>query len=97
MMETSVEKAQEAGFLAEQDADNLQKVADCLFLSGVSTADKVTAISGRGVGMDAVRQFLRQYGADIKLNILANSYADFVPFELVINLPETMVVNIQLA
>jgi two-component system, chemotaxis family, sensor kinase CheA len=91
------EKAQEAGLLAEQDADNLQKVADCLFLSGVSTADKVTAISGRGVGMDAVRQFLRQYGADINLNILANSYADFVPFELVINLPETMVVNIQLA
>ncbi|HEY6528399.1 MAG TPA: HAMP domain-containing protein [Cellvibrionaceae bacterium] len=90
------EKAREAGLLAEQDLDDLQKVADCLFLSGVSTADKVTAISGRGVGMDAVRQFLRQHGADIKLKILEQSHAtaELLPFELVINLPEKMVVNI---
>ncbi|MEY4590175.1 MAG: hypothetical protein RL497_2251 [Pseudomonadota bacterium] len=90
------EKAIEARQLKASELGDVQKVAECLFLSGVSTSEKITAISGRGVGMDAVRQFLRQYGADIKLKLMdsLDPESDYVPFELVINLPSSMIVSL---
>jgi two-component system, chemotaxis family, sensor kinase CheA len=82
------EKAIEAKHLSEADLQNPQKIAECLFLSGVSTAEKITAISGRGVGMDAVRQYLQQNGCNIKLQLAEGASAndDFVPFTLKIAL-----------
>lgn len=89
-------KALEAGVLHPDEANNLHKVAECLFLSGVSTAEKVTAISGRGVGMDAVRQFLQQQDGNIQLKLAAEAEPSqaFVAFELVIFLPAKMLVNL---
>ncbi len=40
---------------------------ETMFLPGISTAQKVTAISGRGVGMDVVKTNLRSIGATIDL------------------------------
>lgn len=89
-------KALEAGQLSADDANNVQKIADCVFLSGVTTAEKVTAISGRGVGMDAVRKFLRQQGGAIELKTAdqANVQQAFVGFEWVIFLPHKMLVKL---
>lgn len=89
------EKATEAGLVSSDELVDVQKIAECLFMSGVSTAEKITAISGRGVGMDAVRQFLRQYGADIQVQFIgsADPNADFLPFKLAIELPASMVVK----
>ena len=39
-----------------------------LFLSGFSTADKVTEVSGRGVGMDVVKNNIDKIGGQIELN-----------------------------
>ena len=65
-----------------------ETVAQMIFASGFSTADKVTEVSGRGVGMDAVKGFLENVGGVAQIHFLDNnSSADFRPFELVISLP----------
>ncbi|CAG0978305.1 MAG: chemotaxis protein CheA [Candidatus Methanoperedens sp.] len=65
MRETAVKKGlmtqEEAAKLSDTDAINLS------FMAGFSTADKVTEISGRGVGMDVVRTKIGGMGGSIKL------------------------------
>jgi two-component system chemotaxis sensor kinase CheA len=89
-------KAMEAGLLSSDEASDVHKVAECLFLSGVSTAEKVTAISGRGVGMDAVRQFLQQQDGNIRLKLASSAEVnqEFIAFELVVFLPNKMLVHL---
>jgi two-component system, chemotaxis family, sensor kinase CheA len=86
-------KAKEAG-LTESQLDTAEKIANCLFLSGVSTAESVTAISGRGVGMDAVKKYLNTAGGniDIALTQPSSSTDEFAPFKLIIHLPEKSLV-----
>lgn len=86
------QKAIEANHLSDIDATNPQKIAECLFLSGVSTAENITAISGRGVGMDAVRQYLQQNGCYIELVLAETALAtdEFVPFTVKITLAPTI-------
>jgi chemotaxis protein histidine kinase CheA len=79
------EKALESGKLSEADGKDPQKVANCLFLSGLSTAEKITAISGRGVGMDAVKKYLEQNNCaiSIELSDLATASTEgYAPFSL---------------
>ncbi len=72
---------------AEVPADE-SKIAELIFYSGVSTASEVTDISGRGVGMDAVKKFLEDRGgfAEVELDA-ASEGADFRPFSLVFGVP----------
>ncbi|MBK7050655.1 MAG: hypothetical protein IPH54_07620 [Rhodoferax sp.] len=59
-----------------------------IFASGFSTAEKVTEVSGRGVGMDAVKGFLENEGGSIEIHLLDNNVdADLRAFETVITLP----------
>ena len=44
-------------------------VANCVLAAGFSTKTQVSAISGRGVGMDAVRHIIADLGGDIHLDI----------------------------
>jgi two-component system, chemotaxis family, sensor kinase CheA len=55
-------KAVEKGLIAEEQAKAMsaREKANLIFLPGFSTADKITDISGRGVGMDVVRANLDQ-------------------------------------
>ncbi len=43
-------------------------VANLIFAAGLSTADRVTAVSGRGVGMDVVRANVERLGGTIVLD-----------------------------
>ncbi|MEM9007601.1 MAG: Hpt domain-containing protein, partial [Cyanobacteria bacterium P01_F01_bin.86] len=45
-----------------------QDLLSVIFDAGFSTADKVTELSGRGVGMDVVRTNLQQLGGDIQVD-----------------------------
>ncbi len=68
--EALVRKALSAGLLAPDRADRLspsQKLG-LVFLPGVSTAGQVTAISGRGVGMDVVRANVERIGGVIDVD-----------------------------
>lgn len=44
------------------------QVLELVFAPGFSTAASVTGISGRGVGMDAVRTTIRRYGGQVELD-----------------------------
>jgi two-component system chemotaxis sensor kinase CheA len=51
-----VEKAMEKGLLQPGDNPTIAAIHNLVFLPGFSTNDKITDISGRGVGMDVVRK-----------------------------------------
>jgi two-component system chemotaxis sensor kinase CheA len=62
-------KAVAAGVLHEGLADDLppEEIAELAFRPGLSTAQQVSDISGRGVGMDAVRATLESLGGSVSL------------------------------
>ncbi|MES2157705.1 MAG: chemotaxis protein CheW [Pseudomonadota bacterium] len=65
-----VEKAIGAGRLTPEAATRMtdQEKLDLIFHPGLSTANAVTAISGRGVGMDVVRANVERIGGVIALD-----------------------------
>lgn len=61
-------KAIEKGLI---DADTIltdKQTYELIFMPGFSTADKLTDISGRGVGMDVVRRNIEALGGNIEIN-----------------------------
>jgi len=48
-------KALEKGFIADSEVLSEREIIELIFLPGFSTSDKVSDISGRGVGMDVVK------------------------------------------
>ncbi len=89
-------KGVETGQWKAEDQPHYSDIANLIFASGVSTKEQVTNVSGRGVGMDAVKSFLLAQGGNITLRLLgenadANTIGQgvMVPFELVIELPSS--------
>ena len=60
-------RALERGLFTEADAASMsdQAVTDAIFLPGFSTAESVTAVSGRGVGMDVVKTDIESIGGTV--------------------------------
>ncbi len=60
-------KAAERGLIAAEavDATDMAKAIELLFHPGFSTAEVTSDISGRGVGMDAVRTTIRELGGEV--------------------------------
>lgn len=65
-------KAIDKGFLSEEEASKLteKEILSLIFKSGFSTAEKVTQVSGRGVGMDVVKTNIEKLGGSIEINTL---------------------------
>jgi len=63
-------KAIEKGLLSPEEAERLseKEILSFIFKSGFSTAEKVTQVSGRGVGMDVVKTNIEKLGGSIELN-----------------------------
>ncbi|MFQ6063589.1 MAG: ATP-binding protein, partial [Methanosarcinales archaeon] len=59
----------EKGIITEYEAKNLndQELIALLFTPGVSTAKKVTDVSGRGVGLDVVKSGIESLGGTVKI------------------------------
>lgn len=83
------EKAIRNGLLDENGEISAEDLAELIFQSGMSTADNVTDISGRGVGMDAIRKFVEKAGGkiEIRFNQEPKTDSEFVPFSSRITLP----------
>ncbi|QCU89711.1 chemotaxis protein CheA [Thiomicrorhabdus sediminis] len=58
-------KAIEKGVITEDHALNKDEIVDLIFHAGFSTAEVVSDISGRGVGMDVVRRNIRGLGGSV--------------------------------
>ena len=82
------EKGLEAGMFKEGEQPSREDIAEVIFQSGLSTSERVTQVSGRGVGMEAVRTFLKEQGASIRIALgSAGQELGFTPFEFVIDIP----------
>jgi chemotaxis protein histidine kinase CheA len=70
------------------DDRSADEIAELIFKPGFSTATNVTDISGRGIGMDAIRNFLEEQGGDIAIKLTKHEISDAVPFsfEILVNL-----------
>jgi two-component system chemotaxis sensor kinase CheA len=65
--ERILSKARERG-MAVSDAMTDQDVYQLIFEAGFSTAEKITDVSGRGVGMDVVRRNIREMGGSVEID-----------------------------
>lgn len=82
-------KAVEKGFVTQDGADLLtdDQAIELLFQPGFSTADKITDISGRGVGLDVVRRSIEALKGTIRVE---STFGKGSRFELL--LPPTMAI-----
>ncbi len=84
----------ERGWVGSDEKTSDEEIADLIFRPGFSTAEQVTEVSGRGVGMDAVRDFLKRANGSIKLSFSDDREgAEFRQFETVVCLPDDVAVE----
>lgn len=81
------QKAIDAGIVGEHQVLSEKENIDLIFHAGFSTADEVTDISGRGVGMDVVRRNIRELGGTIEVQTEQNNGSIFT-----IRLPLTLAI-----
>lgn len=62
-----IDRARAKGLLPPHGHPSDQEVFACLFKPGFSTADRVSQLSGRGVGLDVVLSALNEIGGDVRI------------------------------
>jgi two-component system chemotaxis sensor kinase CheA len=74
------EKALQNGVASEAELAEMtdQQVQRLIFHAGLSTAEKVTAVSGRGVGMDVVRSNIEKIGGTVDLKSVEGKGSTFI-------------------
>jgi two-component system chemotaxis sensor kinase CheA len=82
-------KAIERNLISAADADRMttEELVNLIFLPGFSTAEKVTDVSGRGVGMDVVRTNINKINGTVEIRSQNGLGSTFV-----INLPLTIAI-----
>jgi two-component system chemotaxis sensor kinase CheA len=73
-----VAKAREKGLIDSTDHLSDSEIFNLIFEPGFSTADKVTDISGRGVGMDVVRKKIQQLRGRVEIQSVAGQGTTFL-------------------
>lgn len=92
------QRAIDKQILMPDEPASAEDIAMLIFRSGFSTADTVTEISGRGVGMDAVKGFIESEGGRIEIRFLDDQEgADFRAFETLIYLPDKYAASLDAA
>ncbi|WP_457571450.1 hybrid sensor histidine kinase/response regulator [Desulfovulcanus sp.] len=73
-VEKIVRKAIDKGLVTEEQLSNMSEKdkLNLIFLPGLSTAEKVSDISGRGVGMDVVKNNLDKLGGQVEIETELN-------------------------
>lgn len=61
-------KARAAGLVAADVEPSPEEINDLIFSPGLSTADKISDVSGRGVGLDVVRRNIRELGGNVSVS-----------------------------
>ena len=86
--------ALEKGWISAGQELSDEEIAELIFRPGFSTAEHVTEVSGRGVGMDAVRDFLKREHGSIVLRFTDQQKgAAFRQFETIVSLPARYAVD----
>jgi chemosensory pili system protein ChpA (sensor histidine kinase/response regulator) len=70
-------KAEKRGLIDRGMNPSDDHLANLIFVPGFSTADSITQVSGRGVGMDVVQSELKQVGGSVSLTTEKNNGTRF--------------------
>jgi len=81
-------RAQERGLLPPEALASDAEAAQLIFVSGLSTADEVTELAGRGVGMDVVKSEIGAIGGRVEIATARGEGTTFTVF-----LPLTLAVT----
>lgn len=87
-MEKIRAKAVERGLISEDQVLTKQEMLGLIFVPGFSTADSLTDVSGRGVGMDVVRDAVNRLKGTISVESESGTGSTFT-----IHLPTTLAVT----
>lgn len=73
-------KILERGLATEEQLRHMpaQQIQQFIFHAGFSTADKITSVSGRGVGMDVVRSNIEKIGGSIEMKSVEDKGTTFL-------------------
>jgi len=63
---------------AELESMSDQRILQYIFKAGFSTAEKVTSVSGRGVGMDVVKTNIEKIGGTVELRSVEGKGSSFI-------------------
>ncbi|MDO4776614.1 MAG: Hpt domain-containing protein [Cardiobacteriaceae bacterium] len=88
-------KAREKGILDEAQANDTHYLNSLVLRSGFSTAQSLTQISGRGVGMDVVNEMVKQRRGRLSVDSLPGKGTEFtvvMPFSM--SIAEVLLVDI---
>jgi two-component system chemotaxis sensor kinase CheA len=84
-------KMVEKGMMTESQVAALsdQEAVELIFMAGLSTAEQISEISGRGVGLDVVRTKLREHNGDVSVE---SHFGQGTKFRLEVPIREAVVV-----
>ncbi|WP_433957757.1 chemotaxis protein CheW [Cytobacillus horneckiae] len=91
-------KALSKGIITEQEMVGLsqQEIYNLIFSSGFSTADKISDVSGRGVGLDVVRNTIESLGGTVSIDSNEGNGSTFsIVLPLTLSIISAMLVEIQ--
>ncbi|HCR85128.1 MAG TPA: hybrid sensor histidine kinase/response regulator, partial [Alphaproteobacteria bacterium] len=88
-VESIKKKAIEKGLIRPEELETLsdKQIFQFIFKPGFSTAEKVTSVSGRGVGMDVVQSNIKNIGGTVEINSAYGKGSEFL-----IKLPLTLAI-----
>jgi two-component system chemotaxis sensor kinase CheA len=93
--ERILSKAKEKKLIAEDAQLTDEEVDNLIFLPGFSTADHVSAVSGRGVGMDVVKRNIENLGGTIRIESMPDQGSIFtVSLPLTLAILDGMIVRV---
>lgn len=79
--------AVERGIVSEDELEGIEDVTTVLFKPGFSLAERVTVVSGRGIGLDIVRTKIESLGGSISIHSEKGKGSRFV-----LRLPQTLTI-----
>ena len=93
-----LKKALERGIVTEETAASMtdKQVAELILASGFSTAESITDVSGRGVGLDVVKSTIESLGGHITIESKEGQGSLFqVQLPLTLSIISVMLVNLE--
>ncbi len=93
-----LKKAISRGVVSKENSKNLtdKQVYELLFTSGLSTADQITDVSGRGVGLDVVKNKIESLGGNVTVDSIFGEGTTFsIQLPLTLSIISVMLVEVQ--
>ncbi len=91
------DKVREKGIITETELNNLSDtdIMNLVFIPGLSTAKKLSSISGRGVGMDVVKTNIEKMNGQVHINSEQGKWTNLtIKLPLTLAIMRALIVNI---